>query len=569
MADGHRILPRQAKTRKNAGFQPLPLGEYRARVRSICAESPCRLLGCRTIIEERRPRARASMLRPTLVLWACSVRRRRCATPFRWRRPSTCSTASCCSTTNSSKRRMPPSDIAGGALGSGTSLNAGDALYALALRAFAEVVIRSAGCGRRARRARGAGSDRRPTGDIARRAPRAAAGFVRCGAAAPDAGARSRRVARGVRAVGRARAGRPTVGGRTEPSRGVRRCSRCGAGAFASERGRTSEASKKLLGYVARRPPERATPSRKAEHIRINIERDVAAKGIDTGLRRLSLSIIRRSPNSISPTSTVVQTFRATLAAPLLISCMTGGTPEARRINQRWRASRSEFGLAMGLGSGRALFESPESLDSFAVRHRARRRAVCEPRRRAAQQGYAPTIAGVWSSRARRRAGVASERAARSAPTRRRHALSRACSPNCGSLRRAEFPVIVKEVGWGIAPDSSARCSMPAFAVDLPAPAARRGAKSSAIASTTVARARRRSLRGWGIPTADAACRGRGSRRPKRSSRAAASATVSTSPKRSRSAPISSAWPARFCAPPTRAAKKQRISHANSSKRCA
>ena len=60
--------------------------------------------------------------------------------------------------------------------------------------------------------------------------------------------------------------------------------------------------------------------------------------------------------------------FGRRLAAPLLISCMTGGAPEATRINRRLARVAARHGLAMGLGSGRALLESPQTLESFDVR---------------------------------------------------------------------------------------------------------------------------------------------------------------------------------------------------------
>ena len=48
-----------------------------------------------------------------------------------------------------------------------------------------------------------------------------------------------------------------------------------------------------------------------------------------------------------------------TLAAPLLVSAMTGGTPEAAVINRRLMDAAAENGLALMLGSGRPLLEDP------------------------------------------------------------------------------------------------------------------------------------------------------------------------------------------------------------------
>lgn len=56
------------------------------------------------------------------------------------------------------------------------------------------------------------------------------------------------------------------------------------------------------------------------------------------------------------------------LAAPLLISSMTGGTEQAQRINQRLAAVAQRHGLAMGVGSQRVAIENPEVRSTFAVR---------------------------------------------------------------------------------------------------------------------------------------------------------------------------------------------------------
>ncbi len=60
-----------------------------------------------------------------------------------------------------------------------------------------------------------------------------------------------------------------------------------------------------------------------------------------------------------------------TLNAPVVISAMTGGTDEAARINQDLAQVADELGLAIGLGSQRAMFERPETTWTFRVRERA------------------------------------------------------------------------------------------------------------------------------------------------------------------------------------------------------
>lgn len=57
-----------------------------------------------------------------------------------------------------------------------------------------------------------------------------------------------------------------------------------------------------------------------------------------------------------------------TLGAPLWISSMTGGTGEARHINQNLAHAAKEFGLGIGLGSCRQLLTSDEFFEDFNLR---------------------------------------------------------------------------------------------------------------------------------------------------------------------------------------------------------
>jgi isopentenyl-diphosphate delta-isomerase len=59
------------------------------------------------------------------------------------------------------------------------------------------------------------------------------------------------------------------------------------------------------------------------------------------------------------------------LRAPLLISCMTGGTDEATRINRNLARAAEEAGIALGVGSQRKALEDPRLADSFRVRAEA------------------------------------------------------------------------------------------------------------------------------------------------------------------------------------------------------
>jgi isopentenyl-diphosphate delta-isomerase len=110
--------------------------------------------------------------------------------------------------------------------------------------------------------------------------------------------------------------------------------------------------------------------SRKADHIRINLEQDVRS-GLTTGLERFRFTHQALPELDLDEVDPGVELFNKSLSAPILISSMTGGTPEARQINQTLAAAAQETGIAMGLGSQRAAIEQPDLAATFQVRDAA------------------------------------------------------------------------------------------------------------------------------------------------------------------------------------------------------
>ena len=113
------------------------------------------------------------------------------------------------------------------------------------------------------------------------------------------------------------------------------------------------------------------TQSRKADHLRICLDEDVQSHRITNGLERYRFThcCLPELDRDDIDISTVFLGKR--VATPLLISSMTGGTEQARIINQRLAKTAQRYGLAMGVGSQRVAVENPELVDTFSVRQYA------------------------------------------------------------------------------------------------------------------------------------------------------------------------------------------------------
>ncbi len=98
---------------------------------------------------------------------------------------------------------------------------------------------------------------------------------------------------------------------------------------------------------------------RKSEHLHINLEKDVSFPDLTTGLEDY-VFVHNALPELALADVDLATTFLGKrLRVPLLISSMTGGTPEAQRINYHLAEGAQAAGMAMGLGSLRAALETP------------------------------------------------------------------------------------------------------------------------------------------------------------------------------------------------------------------
>jgi isopentenyl-diphosphate delta-isomerase len=255
------------------------------------------------------------------------------------------------------------------------------------------------------------------------------------------------------------------------------------------------------------------TSTRKADHLRINLEEDVAAKGVATGFEAYRFMHCALPETNLADVSTATEVLGWRLASPLFISCMTGGTEAAHRINCVLAETAAELGIALGLGSARVLLERPDALPSFFVRDIAPSVPLL------ANLGAVQLNRGVTTDDCRRLVDMLGA----DALVLHLNALQEALQPEgdtcfAGLLARIEavaggldVPVIVKEVGWGIAADLvTALLDAGVAAVDVAGAGGtswseveRHRMGDSSAARTAAAFA------GWGIPTAVALAQAR------------------------------------------------------------
>lgn len=247
--------------------------------------------------------------------------------------------------------------------------------------------------------------------------------------------------------------------------------------------------------------------ARKADHIRINLEEDVRS-GLSTGLEHYRF-IHQAAPElDLEEINLTLKLFGRALRAPVLISSMTGGTPEAAAINRILATAAQETGIAMGLGSQRVAIEHPELASTFQVRQVAPD-VLLFANLGAIQLNYGYTIEHCQK---------AVEMIAADGLILHFNALQEAVQPEgdtrfSGLLNKIEavcrelaVPVIAKEVGWGFSELAARQLAEAGVsAIDVA------GAGGTSWSQVEMHRANDEyqaklaaAFIDWGIPTADA-----------------------------------------------------------------
>src|SRR4051794_11180407 len=109
---------------------------------------------------------------------------------------------------------------------------------------------------------------------------------------------------------------------------------------------------------MALEPPPPTASARKAAHLRIAAGPAVVhAHG--SGLDAVRLRHRALPERDLEAVGLDTELLGRRLRAPLVVSAMTGGTGEAARVNDRLADAAAGHGIAMVLGSGRALLDDP------------------------------------------------------------------------------------------------------------------------------------------------------------------------------------------------------------------
>jgi len=245
---------------------------------------------------------------------------------------------------------------------------------------------------------------------------------------------------------------------------------------------------------------------RKAEHLRINLVRDVAS-GRRTGLERFHFAHEALPELALEAVDTDLELFGRRLKAPLLISSMTGGTPEAGRINRRLAEAAAATGIAIGVGSQRAAIEKPELAASFQVRQHAPETLLF------ANLGAVQLNYGYGLDECRRAVEMIQADALILHLNPLQEALQAGGNTDFARLagkienvcRGIGVPVVIKEVGWGISDRTAALLANSGVAaIDVA------GAGGTSWSQVEMHRAPDEFMRqlaaafvDWGIPTAE------------------------------------------------------------------
>ena len=110
---------------------------------------------------------------------------------------------------------------------------------------------------------------------------------------------------------------------------------------------------------------------RKQSHFELCAQQNVEFKTKTTWLEHVELVHQPLTETLLDDIDLSVEMVGKRLRAPLVITAMTGGTPDTGKFNQEVAALADRMGLGFGVGSQRVMLQYPEVTDTFRVRERA------------------------------------------------------------------------------------------------------------------------------------------------------------------------------------------------------
>jgi isopentenyl-diphosphate Delta-isomerase len=246
---------------------------------------------------------------------------------------------------------------------------------------------------------------------------------------------------------------------------------------------------------------------RKSEQIKINLEKDVHS-GLSSGLEHYHFIHEALPGLALDEVDTSLKLFGKKLAAPVLISSMTGGTEQGGEINQHLAEAAQACGLAMGVGSQRAALEDPNQIPTYAIIRKVAPDILLFANLGAVQLNY-----GYGIDECNRAVDMIQADALILHLNPLQEALQADGDTDFSGLakkikricRQLKVPVIVKEVGWGISEKAAgilAGCGVTAIDVA--------GAGGTSWSQVEMHRALDSffyrlagTFKNWGIPTTD------------------------------------------------------------------
>lgn len=109
------------------------------------------------------------------------------------------------------------------------------------------------------------------------------------------------------------------------------------------------------------------TIKRKKDHIEICLNEDVGFSSITTGFENYYFEHNAITEVDFNKVDLTTKFLKKKINYPFLISCMTGGTSEAEKINEHLAIAAKELNIPIGVGSQRQALENDKYISSYKV----------------------------------------------------------------------------------------------------------------------------------------------------------------------------------------------------------